>query len=61
MALDVGQSAKLITPVIQGTVADVRYNKEAKTMEYLLEWTDADGDIHQRWFNESDLEVINAA
>lgn len=60
MALDVGQKAKLNTPVIQGTIIDVGYNKDAKSMEYLLEWADGEGDSHQRWFLESELEVINA-
>lgn len=58
MALEVGQQARLIQPVVQGAIVDTQYNKDAKELEHLVEWTDADGEVQQRWFLESQLEAI---
>lgn len=59
MSLEVGQTARLVQPVIQGEIVDTRYNKDAKQLEHLLEWTDSDDDTQQRWFLESDLEAAS--
>lgn len=55
MSIEVGKQAKVIQPVIQGEVSDARYNKDAKQMEYLLQYVDGGGDRHERWFLDSDL------
>ena len=60
MAIDVGARARLVQPTIEGTVADARYNKDAKELEYLLSYTDANGEENERWFNESQLAVLEA-
>ena len=60
MAIDVGTRARLVQPTIEGTVTDVRYNKDAKELEYLLSYMDAEGDDHERWFNETQLAVLEA-
>lgn len=57
MAISVGDTAKLIQPVVKGQVIDTRYNKDAKQLEHLLEYTGEDGDAHQRWFLDSQLEA----
>lgn len=61
MAIDVGTRARLVQPTIEGTVADVRYNKDAKELEYLLSYKDSAGEDHERWFNESQLAVLTDA
>lgn len=58
MSVSVGQAAKLIQPVVQGEVTDTRYNKEAGQLEHQLEYTDAAGESHTRWFLESQLEAV---
>lgn len=58
MALEIGQNAKLKQPVIEGQIIDTQYNKDAKELEHLLIWTDADGEDQQRWFSESQLEIV---
>lgn len=60
MSIEVGQEAKLVQPAIQGPVTDARYNKDAKQLEYLLQFTDAQGDQHERWFLESQLAPVAA-
>ena len=59
MALEIGQQVKLIQPVIQGEIKDTEYDKDAKQLRHLLEWTTADGETHSRWFIESELEIVN--
>ena len=51
-----GKKVRLIQPVIEGEVVSTRYNEEKEGLEHLVEWTGSDGEVHQRWFAESDLE-----
>lgn len=55
--MEIGNTVKLVQPVVQGEITDTQYNKESKQLEHLVEWIDAAGDAHQRWFVESQLEV----
>lgn len=52
-----GDTAKLIQPTIQGKVAETRWNNEKDCKEHRLEWSDAEGNSHDRWFFETELEV----
>lgn len=45
-------------PVIEGAVLDTRYRKDAKQLEHLLAYTDAQGESCQRWFLDSQLEDV---
>lgn len=56
--IDVGQQARLVQPVIQGEVTDTRFNKDAKELEHLVSWTDAEGETQERWFLASQLEAV---
>ena len=60
MSIEVGQEAKLVQPAIQGQVTDARYNKDAKQLEYLLQFVGIEGDQHERWFLESQLAPVTA-
>jgi hypothetical protein len=52
-----GDTAKLIQPTIQGTIAETRWNNEQDCKEHRLEWVDAEGNAQDRWFFEAALEV----
>ena len=49
-----GDVVKLKTVVPEGPVQSIRMNDEG-VVQYLIEWTDADGVVQQRWFNEDQL------
>jgi hypothetical protein len=49
-----GDTVKLISVVPQGPVQALRMDEDGNFF-YLVEWTDADGTAHQRWFEESQL------
>jgi hypothetical protein len=46
---------KVVTP--EGPVAALRMNEDGQFF-YLVEWTDAEGEVQQRWFKEEDLEAV---
>lgn len=58
MSLEIGQTARLIQPTIQGEIIDTRYSKDSKELEHLVSWTDENDEPQQRWFTESSLEVV---
>ena len=58
MSVSIGQTARLVQPVVQGEVIDTRFNKDAGKLEHLLSYTDADGETHERWFIETELEAV---
>jgi uncharacterized protein YodC (DUF2158 family) len=43
--------------VPQGPVQKLRMDDDG-TVFCLIEWTDADGHVQQRWFNEADLIAV---
>ena len=56
--IQVGQTAKLVQPVIQGEVKDTQFNKSAGELEHLIAWVDAEANEQERWFLASTLEVV---
>lgn len=56
MAFKLGNSVKVITPVITGKVIKTEYNEEAECIKHLVEFTGEDGEAHTRWYNEDELE-----
>jgi len=56
--MQIGSAVKLVQPTLQGAIIDTRYDKEALTLTHLVEWADASGVVHQRWFNESEIAEI---
>jgi hypothetical protein len=58
MAHDKGAQVRQIVPApIVGTVKERRLHDEAGEIEYLVEWTDGDGNPASRWFLASQIEV----
>jgi len=49
-----GDNVKLNSTVPQGSVQALRMDEDGNFF-YLVEWTDANGDEQQRWFEESQL------
>lgn len=58
--MEAGQTVRQRAPVIEGPIVDTRYNREARGLEHLVSFVDAEGEQHQRWFLESQLEVMEA-
>lgn len=53
-----GTLVRLIQPVIQGEVKERRINPATDELELLVEWTDADGQAVQRWFDADQLQEV---
>ena len=56
--MEIGNMARLVQPLVQGTITDTQYNKDAKQLSHLLEWVDGNGATQHRWFLESELEAV---
>lgn len=54
--MKVGSQARLIQPEVRGEVIARRIDESTDEIELLLQWTDAAGDQHQRWFTAAQLE-----
>jgi len=52
-----GQEVKLRAVTPEGPVVKLRMDEDGAFF-YLLEWTDADGNMQERWFSESDLTAV---
>jgi hypothetical protein len=51
------QEVKLNAVVPQGPVVALRMNEDGEFF-YMIQWTDAEGSVQQRWFREEDLEAV---
>lgn len=49
-----GETVKLIATVPEGPVQALRMDEEGNFF-YLVKWTDAQGNVQQRWFEEDKL------
>jgi len=49
-----GDVVKAIAVIPQGPVIALRMDDDGN-VTYLVEWTDVDGNVQQRWFEESQL------
>lgn len=58
MALKFKKGAEVaqIVPIIHGTVLDSRIVDD--DVSYLVEYVGADGEAHERWFAEAELEGV---
>ncbi len=57
MAIPNGATVRQIVPVISGLVVQKRFHDERDQLEYLVVYTDADGQPQSKWFLESQIEV----
>lgn len=51
-----GTTVRLIQPVIQGTVD--RADTNGEYFGYVVVYKSADGEVHERFFSQDELEVI---
>lgn len=51
-----GDTVKLAVHVPTGPVQSLRMLEDG-TVQCLVEWTDVEGVVHQRWFNETELSA----
>ena len=55
MAFKINDQVKVKAVVPAGPVQRMRMDEETGEISYLVEWTDAAGNSHQRWFTEDEL------
>ena len=58
MKMKTGDEARLIQPVIQGSIVETEYDKDKEQLKHLLEYKDVDDEVKQRWFAEDELEQV---
>lgn len=52
-----GDTIRLDAVIPQGAVEALRMDEEG-TVQYLMSWTDANGQAHSRWFDEDQLVAV---
>ena len=57
MAIPNGANVRQIVAPVAGQVVQKRFHDESDQLEYLVQWTDAEGQPQSRWFLESQIEV----
>lgn len=50
------QNVRLKAVLPEGPVAALRMDEDGQFF-YLVQWTDAEGEVQQRWFKEEELEA----
>lgn len=55
-----GATVRQVAPVITGEVRDVKFDADAMSFVYLVGYTDAEGDSHERWFKHAELAQVAA-
>lgn len=59
MPLALGAAVLQTVIPIAGFVADIKYDAQAGSFAYLVEYIDADGNPSQRWFKESEVGSVS--
>ncbi len=49
---------RVLRTTLQGVIVDTEYNKQARELRHLVEYTDHNGRAQSRWFNESQLVEV---
>jgi hypothetical protein len=53
-----GDLAKQVIHPIEGVVIGKQFLEDSDIFQFCLEYTGADGEVHQKWFDEGELEVV---
>lgn len=54
-----GKLVRQIMPApIQGEVVRFAFSEQEGTINYLIRWTDAEGQVHERSFDEDQIELV---
>ena len=60
MAIKLGDTVQQILPApISGTVIQATLDDQANRL-WLVEWTDGEGEVQQRYFGEDEIEVVES-
>lgn len=51
-----GANVRQVVPVITGKIEKKRLHEQADQLEYLVAWTDSQGQPQTKWFMEHELE-----
>jgi hypothetical protein len=51
------QSVRVKAVIPEGPVQSLRMDEDGNFF-YMIEWTDAEGNVQHRWFAEDDLEAV---
>lgn len=49
-----GDTVKIVAVIPEGPVESMRMDEDGN-VQYMISWTDANGVIHTRWFDEAQL------
>jgi hypothetical protein len=52
-----GDTVKLVAVIPQGPVESMRMDEDGN-VQYLISWTDLNGNVHSRWFDEAQLASV---
>lgn len=52
-----GAFVRQVVPAVEGNVTGYSVDQETGDVQVMVEWTDADGQPHSRYFKESELEL----
>jgi len=55
--MKVNDVVRVVMPVIQGKVLDVKFDENTGEKKAFVSWVDGD-DNHERWFLVKELEVV---
>jgi hypothetical protein len=58
MSIPKGSKVDQVVEVITGTVVKTQFNESYDELEYLVEYTNAAGESHNKWFLESQIKVV---
>lgn len=61
MPFQEGDRVRLKTPVVEGPISDITFDKAAGQVAYEVTYTDAEGHEQIRFFPEGQLELVAAA
>lgn len=54
-----GDTVKLVSIVPTGPIQSLRMDEDGNVF-YMVEWTDAAGEVQHRWFAEDELAIVEA-
>lgn len=58
MAYPKGTQVRQIVTPIEGTVTGYQVDAETGDVQMLVEWTDANGDTHSKYFKDAEVEAV---
>lgn len=57
-AIKKGDVVRQVIPVIEGTVTSFQVDQETGALQYLVEWSDGDGNVCSKYFGAGEVEAV---